>query len=252
MNDLQTLVEKKWTARADSYCQAINEELNCFKRQAWLDLITAQAPDCGCPVEALDVGTGPGFFAIILSQFGWKVRAVDCAAGMIGHAQANADHYGASAEFAVMDSHKLDYPDNTFDLLLSRNVTWSLHSPEAAYKEWSRVLRPGGRLLIFDSNWYRHQFDEAARAAKAADEKEARARFNCKVFTEPDPELAETIYSALPLGRHSRPDWDMEELPRAGFKEVAADRDISRLIWDDWERTLYRSTPMFMITAVKA
>ena len=47
-----------------------------------------------------------------------------------------------------MDSHQLSFDDNTFDLLINRNVTWTLYDPEQAYKEWYRVLKPGGRLLI--------------------------------------------------------------------------------------------------------
>ncbi|UQZ90145.1 methyltransferase [Deltaproteobacteria bacterium Smac51] len=249
MTELQTLVEKKWTDRASSYCEAINAELNCFKRQAWLDLIQAQMPSYDRPVDVLDIGTGPGFFAIILSQIGWKVRAVDCTAEMIRHASGNAGHYGVEAEFAVMDSHKLDYPDDSFDLVLSRNVTWTLHHPEEAYKEWRRVLRPGGRLLIFDSNWYRHRFDEEARLKKEADEREARERFDLEPFKEPDQELAEAIYSSLPLGRYPRPDWDLERLPELGYSEVSVDRDLSGRIWDEQEQLLYRSTPMFMIRA---
>ncbi len=252
MDQLQNLVEKKWTDRASSYCQAVNSELGSFKRQAWLDLIQGAAPATDRPVEALDLGTGPGFFAIILAQIGWKVQAVDCTAEMIRHARSNAAHYGVGPQFKVMDSHNLDFPDDSFDLLLSRNVTWTLRDPEAAYREWRRVLRPGGRLLIFDSNWYHYKFDPLAAARKAADEKEAFERFGIEPFREPDQELADTIYSTLPLGRHPRPQWDQGVLEALGFTGVQTDPDISQLIWDEGERVLYRSTPMFMIKAFKA
>ena len=53
-----------------------------------------------------------------------------------------------TADFLKMDSHALSFEDNTFDLLINRNVTWTLYDPEKAYKEWYRVLKPGGRLLI--------------------------------------------------------------------------------------------------------
>lgn len=252
MEELKQMVESKWTARADSYCQTVNQELAGFKRRAWLHLIQGQIAGYDRPLEVLDLGTGPGFFAIILSQLGWKVRAVDCTAEMIRHARSNADHYGVAPEFAVMDNHHLDYADQSFDLLISRNVTWTLERPEEAYREWARVLRPGGTLLIFDSNWYRYRFDEKARAAKIAAEDEARRLFGVEPFQEPDPELAEAIYSALPLGRFPRPDWDLQALPQCGYQDVAVDRDLSARVWDEVEQVLYRSTPMFMIKAVKA
>jgi ubiquinone/menaquinone biosynthesis C-methylase UbiE len=38
-----------------------------------------------------------------------------------------------------------------FDLVISRHVLWTLAHPEAAIDEWIRVLRPGGRLVVIDS-----------------------------------------------------------------------------------------------------
>lgn len=252
MDELQSLVEKKWASRAESYCETVNKELGCFKRQNWLDIICAQMAACERPVDVLDLGTGPGFFAIILSQIGWRVKGIDCTAEMIRHARGNADNYGVSPQFAVMDNHELDYPEASFDLLISRNVTWTLKEPERAYREWARVLRPGGRLLIFDSNWYRYLYDEEARAEKEAAEKEAALLFGREPFKEPDAELANAIYQALPLGRRHRPDWDVEVLPSFGFTGIAVDRDISGRVWDQAEQLLYRRSPMFMIKAEKA
>lgn len=251
MDQLQNLVEKKWTSRAESYCETVNRELNCFKRESWLNIIRSQVESHDRPLDVLDLGTGPGFFAIILSQIGWRVRAVDCTAEMIRHAEGNAAHYGVRPQFEVMDNHHLSYPDGSFDLLISRNVTWTLKEPEQAYREWARVLRPGGRLLIFDSNWYRYLYDEEARREKEEAEKEAERLYGLAAFQEPDPELAQSIYSALPLGRYPRPDWDLGVLPGLGYAEVTADRDLSARVWDEAERVLYRSTPMFMIKATR-
>jgi ubiquinone/menaquinone biosynthesis C-methylase UbiE len=40
----------------------------------------------------------------------------------------------------------------SFDLAMSRHLLWTLAHPEAAIDEWMRVLRPGGRLVIVDSD----------------------------------------------------------------------------------------------------
>lgn len=249
--NLQDMIETKWTGRAESYSDYILEELHCYKRDAWQKEIRDQSPLPDLPIDALDIGTGPGFFAIIMAQLGWRVSAVDCTTEMIRHATANAAHYGAAATFAVMDSHELRFPDNSFDLLVSRNVTWTLYDPERAYAEWRRVLRPGGRLLIFDSNWYRHKFDARAQELKEKAEREACERYGLKPFEEPDPVLADAMYSALPLGRRQRPEWDMEVLPGLGYNDVVVDKDISSRVWDEMERTQYQDTPVFMIRAAK-
>jgi SAM-dependent methyltransferase len=148
-----------------------------------------------------------------------------------------------------MRADELAFPDGSFDVLLSRNVTWSLVDPEAAYKEWRRVLRPGGRLLIFDANWFRHLFDEEARRAKEAAERDAMARFVFEPFVEPDPELANELYSSLPMGRRQRPQWDEELLARLGYRGVSSDPGLSQRVLDERERALYAATPMFAIWA---
>ena len=54
----------------------------------------------------------------------------------------------------MIDGSKLDFEDNTFDVVISRNLTWNLEHPDVAYREWVRVLKAGGRLLNFDANGY--------------------------------------------------------------------------------------------------
>lgn len=251
-DDLQGMIETKWTGRAESYSTYVLDELNCFKRDAWRKEIQNQAPFSGASLDVLDIGTGPGFFAILMAQMGWNVSAVDCTPEMIRHAEANARGCGVAASFQVMDSHALTFPDNAFDLLVSRNLTWTLRKPEEAYREWRRVLRPGGHLLIFDGNWYRHLFDGHARALKAKAEKEARERFGLEPFEEPDPELARAMYSSLPMGRNQRPEWDAALLPRLGYEDVTVDSDITGRVWDEMERVQYQDSPLFMIRARKA
>ena len=44
-------------------------------------------------------------------------------------------------------------PTDSFDLVVSRHVLWTLPHPEAAIDEWIRVLRPGGRLAVIDGQF---------------------------------------------------------------------------------------------------
>src|ERR1700759_3783639 len=49
---------------------------------------------------------------------------------------------------AVMDAEKLEFPDNSFDVVMAQYVVTAVPNPEAALDEFARVLRPGGELII--------------------------------------------------------------------------------------------------------
>ena len=93
-------------------------------------------------MRVLDVGTGPGFYAIILAERGYRVTAVDFSEQMLAEARQNAGSLGEKIRFLRMDAHSLDLPDESFDAVVTRNLTWNLTDPVRAYREWKRVLRP--------------------------------------------------------------------------------------------------------------
>lgn len=166
---IQQEVETYWEGEAELYSEGIQRELNGFQREAWLKLILANAPQKDS-LHVLDIGCGPGFFSVILSSAGHLVTAVDCTDNMLEEARAHTRREGVTVTFRKMDSHKLDFAAESFDLIVCRNVTWSLADPQSAYKEWRRVLKPEGRLLVFDANWNRHLWDEEMQLKHAEDQ----------------------------------------------------------------------------------
>jgi SAM-dependent methyltransferase len=105
--------------------------------------------------RVLEVGCGPGRLSIRLArQHGLDVTGLDLDPAMIERAQANADRTENGDErrpsFLVGDVASLAFPDGSFDLVVS---TLSMHhwaDPTAGLAEIGRVLRPGGRALIWD------------------------------------------------------------------------------------------------------
>lgn len=126
-------------------------------------------------MKILDIGTGPGFFPMILSEAGYTVTAVDYTEEMLEKAKENLGKYTKYGLERVtlqrMDAQNLEFADETFDVVISRNLTWNLEKPEQAYQEWMRVLKPGGVLLNFDANWYGYLYDEEKKEAYEADRK---------------------------------------------------------------------------------
>jgi ubiquinone/menaquinone biosynthesis C-methylase UbiE len=244
--------QKRWNEAAERYSASINGELAAKKeRQAWTALIQRNAPREG-PLDVLDIGTGPGFFAIILSHAGHKVTAIDCTPGMIEQAKINFQKENVKPALHLMDSHKLDFADNTFDMIVNRNVTWTLYEPEAAYREWKRVLKPGGKLLIFDAPWYMNLFDEATGIAYRKKFREYYEQYG-NLPERPVMHKLEDYWMRLPLVGVPRPQWDKTVLTKLSFTCIRIERDIidEGVSTHIPIRDIYNLTPMFMVSAVK-
>jgi SAM-dependent methyltransferase len=105
--------------------------------------------------RVLEVGCGPGHLSIRLARrHGLEVTGLDLDPAMIQRARANVDRLGDGDErrpsFLVGDVASLAFPDGSFDLVIS---TLSMHhwaDPTAGLAEIGRVLRPGGRALVWD------------------------------------------------------------------------------------------------------
>ena len=102
----------------------------------------------------LDVGTGPAQIPILLAQRCPNIRitAIDLSKEMLNIAKRHV----AAAELAAritlehVDAKALPYPDNTFDGLISNSIVHHIHDSLRALQEMSRVVKPGGLVLIRD------------------------------------------------------------------------------------------------------
>ena len=95
----------------------------------------------------LDVGCGDGGVARLLRQRVAEVVAVDAERHPVW-----VDEPGLS--FAVADGEELPYGDESFDLVHSKDSLHHMQQPDRAIREYRRVLRPGGTLLVIEANRY--------------------------------------------------------------------------------------------------
>jgi SAM-dependent methyltransferase len=147
-----------------------------------------------------------------------------------------------------MNAEDLCLPDDFYDVVVSRNLTWNLPHPEKAYSEWHRILRPGGLLLNFDSNWYGYLFDETAREKYEADRANSAELGLGDQNIGENFDVMEDIARSMPLSDIKRPEWDISILSRLSFN-VTTDTDIWKKVWTIQEQTNFSSTPMFMVSA---
>ena len=245
-----------WTGRAAGYSKVNQEELAGTQRRDWLEHIEIQIQKIWKDrekqsIHILDVGTGPGFFAIILAEAGYQVTAVDYTPAMLEQARKNAGALAERIDFRQMDGQRLEFPDESFDVVISRNLTWVLEYPEQAYASWKRVLKKPGLLINFDANWYHYMYDEQKEEAYQRDREAVKARGMEDYNTAPyiDEEAMEEIVRAVPLGRVERPGWDLKALERLDMKKIQADTEVWKKVWTPVEQVNFASTPMFMVTA---
>ena len=151
-----------------------------------------------------------------------------------------------------MDAQNLEFADETFDVVISRNLTWNLEKPEQAYQEWMRVLKPGGVLLNFDANWYGYLYDEEKKEAYEADRKKVEEQQLDDHYLCTDIDRMENIARQVPLSAMERPAWDTKVLESLGICSIQTDSEIWKRVWSEEERLNYASTPMFLVRAEKS
>ena len=244
-----------WTGRAPGYSEVNRLELDSAQRRKWRDCLGEELarrfPGRAFEeLRVLEVGTGPGFFAILLSELGCDVTAVDLTPAMLREAKKNAGALAGEIRFLEMDAQALVFLDESFDAVVSRNLTWNLPRPDLAYAEWARVLKPGGLLLNFDANWYAYLFDESARAAYAQDRVNSAEQGVGDQNVGDNFDVMEDIARRVPLSSVRRPAWDLEQLHARGLR-CEADGQIWRRVWSDEEKLNIASTPLFLVRAWK-
>lgn len=246
-----------WGTRAEGYSEVNEKELEGSQREAWLHVLEEQFPEKKKEeMKILDIGTGPGFFPMILSEAGYTVTAVDYTEEMLEKAKENLGKYTKYGLERVtlqrMDAQNLEFADETFDVVISRNLTWNLEKPEQAYQEWMRVLKPGGVLLNFDANWYGYLYDEEKKEAYEADRKKVEEQQLDDHYLCTDIDRMENIARQVPLSAMERPAWDTKVLESLGVCSIQNDSEIWKRVWSEEERLNYASTPMFLVRAEKS
>lgn len=96
--------------------------------------------------SALDAGAGPGILGSFLSKKNPNLKwsACDISEEMVQYCKLSYP----KIDWKVADVRALDYPDNSFDFIFNSMVLIHIKEPEKALKEFYRILKPGGKVLI--------------------------------------------------------------------------------------------------------
>lgn len=233
-----------WTKRSENFAQLRQEELHSYMSELWLTEITKYLPQRPCKI--LDVGTGTGFFANLLAQYHHEVEGIDLTASMIEQAKQSLtklQQHDYKINFQVMDAENLTYADNIFDVIISRNLTWTLPNPQKAYSEWYRVLKPNGILLNFDADYGNEQFYQ--QTPQQLPPNHAHLSVQPQLMQECD-----LIKNSLEISHKLRPQWDLQILKQLQFQKISIDTTLGERIYK-FQDKFYNPAPVFLIYATK-
>lgn len=240
-DERKDLITSYWTKRSESFLEQRREELHSAISERWLHEILPRLPKRE-HLRILDVGCGTGFFTILLQKQGHEVTGIDLTPDMILHGRELAQEEQADCKLEVMDAENLEFEDESFDVVISRNLTWTLPNVGHAYREWYRVLKKGGVLINFDANYGKSDFTDTT----GLPEEHAHNQLGNEMMKE-----CENIKRQLPISSYIRPAWDLETLGRIGVESFTIDLGVSRYIYQE-EDIFYNPTPLFLICGKKA
>jgi ubiquinone/menaquinone biosynthesis C-methylase UbiE len=107
-------------------------------------------------MKALEIGCGAGDDAFDMAQRispGGSVVGVDFSESLIAEATRRAVKQTLPVAFQIGDAQALRFPDATFDAVRTERMLMHVPDPEKAIHEMSRVLKPAGRMAVFDFDW---------------------------------------------------------------------------------------------------
>lgn len=180
------------------------------------------------PLHVLEVGCGPGFISIMMNRLKHKIKPIDGSEGMIQCANNNFRAEGIELRAQLEDAVTLpDEENESYDVILSRDVVWTLYDPQQAFQRWYEVLKPGGLLVYYDGDYRADRNTLFIKSWKflsnflilLTDHKWLRYKAHHDT---------EGAFHNLPMVSKDRPEEDIRLLEAVGFSEVTTQKDRYR------------------------
>ncbi|MDQ1846780.1 class I SAM-dependent methyltransferase [Gemmobacter fulvus] len=150
-HQLRDEIREYWSRRSETFDLAFGHRIAPgVEADAWAQPMRDHLGPT--PLRVLELACGTGEVTRLVHDLGHDVTALDFSEAML--AVARAKHAGKPRlRFLLADAGQTMEPSASYDAILCRHLVWTLTEPETAFADWFRLLRPGGRLLVYDGNW---------------------------------------------------------------------------------------------------
>ena len=151
MTYTQSDATERWNQNADAWHRVMGE--HDPNRKDLLDPLILRLLGDLPGKEVLDAGCGDGYLARKLARLGATVTGVEAARSMLAFALEEQQQEPLSITYNLGDVTSMPFlADRRFDVVVTNNVIQDVEDFQGAFREFNRVLRPGGTYLHIENH----------------------------------------------------------------------------------------------------
>lgn len=214
-----------WSLRAQTYDASPGHGIARHAEiEAWSQLIRRHLGD-GKDRKALDLACGTGVMTMLMHRLGFDVTGLDFTEPMMARARRKAGEANVSIRFLTRDAEETMEPDDSYDVIITRHLVWTLTDPDKAFADWMRILKPGGRLLIIDGDFVRKHWLE--KLIPLLDRVFGKQQDGHSLLTPEQWAHHERIVGQVHFNNGIRSDDTVQLFKNAGFGELKIDTNLA-------------------------
>ncbi|KAK2616289.1 hypothetical protein QQS21_000723 [Conoideocrella luteorostrata] len=147
------------TAKTEAATYTHGHHASVLRSHTWRTALNSAGyllPHIKSDMMILDIGCGPGTITVDLAGYvpDGRIIGLERAAKVLDQARNLAKEKGVkNIEFVVGDANALDYPDNTFDIVVCHQVLQHVKDPVGILREMRRVTKPGGLVAAREADY---------------------------------------------------------------------------------------------------
>ena len=224
---LRDEIKEYWSMRAATFDEQPGHEIfSETERAAWHALFERHIGK-GNGRLALDLASGTAVISHLMHDLEFAVTGLDWSETMLEKARAKSKQRGSNIQFLLGDAENTLEPDNSYDVIVTRHLVWTLVDPAAAFVEWFRVLKPGGKLLVVDGDFVSSTWASKLNKVMADFMQTLGLRKAAEVA--PQMKTHRDILARVHFSGGARSDEVSEMLRQTGFDPITVDFDLKQI-----------------------